>query len=65
VADLEIPYESKILHVTISLGVSIFPESSDEKETLIHAADDALYVSKHRGKNCVSLYEKKPLPAED
>ncbi|ESP62875.1 hypothetical protein SMITH_77 [Smithella sp. ME-1] len=65
VADLEIPYESKKLHVTISLGVSTFPESADEKETLIHAADDALYVSKHRGKNCVSLYEKKPMPAED
>jgi diguanylate cyclase (GGDEF)-like protein len=58
VAKLEILYESKILHVTISLGVAIFPEYAEAKETLIHAADAALYTSKHNGKNRVSLCEK-------
>ena len=59
VAELEIPHESQKLHVTISLGVSTYPEHAGEKEALIHAADTALYTSKHRGKNCVSLFEKK------
>ena len=64
VAELEIPHESQKLHVTISLGVSTYPEHAGEKEALIHAADTALYTSKHRGKNCVSLFEKKGISAE-
>jgi diguanylate cyclase (GGDEF)-like protein len=58
VAQIEIPHENQKLHVTISLGVSTYPDHSEEKEGLIHAADEALYASKHRGKNCVSLFEK-------
>jgi diguanylate cyclase (GGDEF)-like protein len=48
--------------VTISLGVSTYPDHSVEKEELIHAADAALYASKHKGKNCVSLFEKAYKP---
>ena len=59
VAEIEIPHENQKLHVTISLGVSTYPDHSDNKEELIHAADAALYTSKNRGKNCVSLFEKK------
>lgn len=59
VAGIEIPYENQKLHVTISLGVSTYPDHSELKEELIRAADSALYASKHRGKNCVSLFEKK------
>lgn len=56
VAEIEIPHENKILHVTISLGVSTYPEHAEDKEELIRAADAALYASKHKGKNCVSLF---------
>jgi diguanylate cyclase (GGDEF)-like protein len=59
VAEIEIPHENQKLHVTISLGVSTFPDHSEEKEELIHAVDAALYTSKHRGKNCVTLFDKK------
>ncbi len=65
VAEIEIPHENQKLHVTISLGVSTFPGNADEKEALIHAADEALYTSKHRGKNCVSLFEKKSTAVEN
>jgi diguanylate cyclase (GGDEF)-like protein len=61
VAEIEIPHENQKLHVTISLGVAIFPLHASEKEALIHAADAALYTSKHRGKNCVSLFEKEEM----
>jgi diguanylate cyclase (GGDEF)-like protein len=64
VAGIEIPHGNQKLHVTISLGVSTYPDHSEEKEELINAADAALYTSKHKGKNCVSLFEKKKLPAE-
>ena len=56
VAALAIPHESTHLQVTISLGVSVFPKHTDDKDMLIHMADEALYTSKHSGKNRVSLF---------
>ncbi|HRS97772.1 MAG TPA: sensor domain-containing diguanylate cyclase, partial [Smithella sp.] len=53
---LEIVHNGKTLHLTISLGVAAFPKHAREKEDLIRLADLALYASKHRGKNCSSLY---------
>ncbi|MBN1364546.1 MAG: diguanylate cyclase [Syntrophaceae bacterium] len=58
VAEIEILHENKKLHVTISLGISTYPDHSKEKEELIHAADAALYISKNREKNCVTLFKK-------
>lgn len=61
VAKLEIPHGNQKLHVTISLGVAVFPMHAEEKEELIHLADTALYASKHSGKNRVSLCETEEL----
>lgn len=61
VESLEIVHGEERLHVTISLGVAAFPRHAGEKEELIRLADDALYISKHKGKNCVSLSEKKEI----
>ncbi len=42
-------------YVTLSLGVSsIIPDGKHSKEMLIEAADEALYIAKQTGKNCVS-----------
>ena len=59
VEGMEITYGEERLHVTISLGVSTYPDHAEGKEELIHAADEALYTSKRTGKNRVSLFEKK------
>jgi diguanylate cyclase (GGDEF)-like protein len=40
-----------ILRVTASFGAAALPESADDKETLIAAADAALYRAKSAGKN--------------
>ena len=56
-----IPIEQKTAHITISIGVSSFPlhaEFIQEPEAFIKLADEALYLCKARGRNCVSLYEK-------
>jgi diguanylate cyclase (GGDEF)-like protein len=58
VESLEIVHGEERLHVTISLGVAAFPQHAGEKEELIRLADEALYTSKHKGKNRVSLSEK-------
>ncbi len=39
-----------------SLGVAIFPENSDEGATILQQADTTMYLSKEKGKNCISFY---------
>ena len=36
-------------HITVSIGVSTFPDDAMDREGLIKAADDALYMSKEKG----------------
>lgn len=44
--------------LTISLGVSSFPGDAKSTTGLISKADQALYVSKQKGRNRVSVYQK-------
>ena len=46
--------------LTISIGVACFPDDATTAEDLLQKADDALYVSKERGRNCVS-YRGRPV----
>jgi diguanylate cyclase (GGDEF)-like protein len=43
--------------VTVSIGVSAFAPGVDTPETIIEAADRALYLAKSRGKNRVEAFE--------
>jgi diguanylate cyclase (GGDEF)-like protein len=45
------------LKVTISLGVSTFPQDAAESSALIDKADKALYLAKQAGKNRIHVYE--------
>ena len=45
-------------HVTVSIGVSSYPEHGVEIESLIQAADDAMYRAKRAGKNRVIVAGK-------
>ena len=44
------------LHVTISIGISSYPESDTNGEELIRKADTALYRSKEGGRNKTTIY---------
>jgi diguanylate cyclase (GGDEF)-like protein/putative nucleotidyltransferase with HDIG domain len=44
-----------VLPVTVSLGLSTFPEHADERDTLLAHADAALYASKRSGKNRTTI----------
>jgi diguanylate cyclase (GGDEF)-like protein len=55
--------------VTLSLGVATFPKAGTTKETLLRAADAALYQAKTKGRNCVivanEIEEPEPEQASD
>lgn len=47
---------------TVSIGLSVFPSTGiDTEETLIAAADDALYEAKRHGKNCAVFHQQKSI----
>jgi len=46
------------LDVTLSLGISVFPEHGTHLEQLIHASDEAMYEAKKSGRNCVKVASK-------
>ncbi len=46
----------KVLHVTTSIGVAIYPDDGLDGETMLKSADQAMYVSKHRGRNRYTFF---------
>jgi diguanylate cyclase (GGDEF)-like protein len=56
IAALDVQHGGRTLGtVTASLGVAVSTEPGQSAETLLHAADQALYQAKHRGRNCVVM----------
>jgi diguanylate cyclase (GGDEF)-like protein len=56
VSALSLRHDGKILEmITLSVGVAVSPDDGITLETLINAADNALYVAKRDGRNCVRL----------
>lgn len=62
VAGLDVRYRNQKIPVTISVGVSSFPEDGDSGDGLIMAADKALYEAKRRGRNQIALSELSAHP---
>ncbi len=50
---------SAICHVGVSIGISLFPHSGDNPDTLLRLADDAMYAAKTEGKNTFSYARPK------
>ena len=48
----------KGIHITISIGVALYPEHSYNFEEVVKMADSALYKAKQSGRNRVVLYER-------
>lgn len=45
------------LHMSASIGISLYPNDSDNVEELIKQADSAMYAAKRAGRNCWRFYE--------
>ena len=44
------------LHPHVSIGIAIYPQDGDTGETLLKAADSAMYAAKQDGKHCYAFY---------
>lgn len=59
---LSVPYEYYSLSVTISMGIASYPENGRTRETLLRAADRALYAAKEAGRDHILSYDQLRLP---
>ena len=58
VAEMQVMWEVPLPQVTISLGVFAFDQSSELETTdILRRADEALYISKAKGRNCSTIWE--------
>ena len=73
VRNLSVDYRGQTLgRITISAGIANFPAHYDNLDDLIHAADNALYMAKSNGRDCIVVYDgqntaaiQTPLPVID
>ena len=49
----EVLHDGQRIGATASIGVASYPAHGHNAQTLVHAADLALYEAKHEGRNCV------------
>lgn len=53
-----IKIDDKYFNITLSIGISIYPDDSKDKKGLLKAADTAMYVVKESGRNGFKLFQK-------
>jgi diguanylate cyclase (GGDEF)-like protein len=49
-------YQGITLGTTLSAGVASYPGDGDDLQTVLGRADEALFISKKRGKNQVTIF---------
>lgn len=57
---LSLPHQIQLhnLHITASIGISIFPNDGQDAESLIKSADIAMYSAKENGRNNFKFFEQ-------
>lgn len=51
-----VPFEGRELPVSTSVGAALFPEDAEQVETLLAAADTALYSAKRQGRGRIDVF---------
>ena len=55
---MQVEYEEKQLHCSISIGIATYPAHGSSVDEVISNADRALYISKNSGRNRSILYQE-------
>ncbi|MFZ2169680.1 MAG: bifunctional diguanylate cyclase/phosphodiesterase, partial [Methylococcaceae bacterium] len=60
IAALSLPHkiDGHDLHISMSIGISIYPSDGKDAETLIKSADTAMYHAKENGRNNYKFFEQ-------
>jgi diguanylate cyclase (GGDEF)-like protein/PAS domain S-box-containing protein len=45
------------LHVTVSIGISVYPDDGEDAQALLKSADMALYHAKDQGRDCYQFFK--------
>jgi diguanylate cyclase (GGDEF)-like protein/PAS domain S-box-containing protein len=61
---LSVPYEYYNLSVTISMGISCYPQNGQTREAILRAADLAMYAAKQAGRDHILSYNQLHLSDE-
>ena len=49
--------DDMVLHVSASIGVTLYPQDSVDADVLLRHADQAMYIAKDSGKNCHHFFD--------
>ena len=52
----EFPIGEEVIHISGSIGITLFPKDATDIDALIKSADQAMYTAKHNGRNCYSYF---------
>jgi diguanylate cyclase (GGDEF)-like protein/PAS domain S-box-containing protein len=53
-------FKGKSCSIGCSIGISIFPDDTEDTETLVKMADDAMYIAKKGGRNNCQFFNAQP-----
>jgi diguanylate cyclase (GGDEF)-like protein/PAS domain S-box-containing protein len=65
ISSLFVPFGRFNLNITVSMGVSWFPEHGETREDLLRTADKALYAAKNKGRNQAVVYQDLETEEDD
>jgi diguanylate cyclase (GGDEF)-like protein/PAS domain S-box-containing protein len=61
---LSVPFENYRLTITISMGIACFPTNGEDRESLLRAADRAMYAAKKAGRDYIITYDRLDASSE-